>query len=80
VRRRLQDWVQFVRNPQELTLPCEATRFLFVNAEGVMRSCMFGLPYADLRSIPMEEALSSESYEGVKRFASGCNICNLSCN
>lgn len=80
LRRNLKDWVQFVRDPQKMSAPCEATRFLFVNAEGVMRSCMFGLPYADLRRTPMPEVLASERYDGVKRFVSGCNICNLSCN
>ena len=80
VRRRLMDWVQFVKNPQKMTLSCEATRFLFVNAEGVMRSCMFGLPYADLMRVSMNDALSSDRYGEVRRFVSGCNICNLSCN
>lgn len=80
VRRGLEDWVQFVRDPQHLTLSCQATRFLFVNAEGVMRSCMFGLAYADLRQISLEEALSPERYDKIKHFVSGCNICNLNCN
>ena len=80
VRRGLRDWVQFVRDPQRMSLDCEATRFLFVNAEGVMRSCMFGLPYADLRRVSMHDALASDRYGDVRRFVSGCNICNLSCN
>lgn len=74
----LDDWVQFVRSPQKIKRRCDAKRFLFFNAEGKIRTCMFGAEYADIRSASMEQVVGSDAYKEARRFLDACRICHLS--
>ena len=78
VQGTLTDWVNFVREPQKITRPCDAGRLLFMNPEGELRSCMFGTGFADIKTAEMDTILQSQAYREVRRFLASCRICHLS--
>ncbi|MEP6496270.1 MAG: radical SAM protein, partial [bacterium] len=80
VQGSLDDWINFVRAPQRIARKCDAGRMLFFNSEGVLRSCMFGTAYADVRTSDVADILSSHAYQDARQLLDTCHICHLSCN
>lgn len=78
VQGSLADWVNFVRSPQKIARRCDAGRLLFLNPEGILRSCMFGTGFADIRTTDMDTILQSQVYDQVREFQNTCRICHLS--
>ena len=76
----LNDWVQFVRSPHDIRRPCDAKRFLFLNAEGKLRTCMFGEEYADIGEMDMDAVLASDGDGAARKLLDACRICHLSCS
>jgi molybdenum cofactor biosynthesis enzyme MoaA len=76
----IDDWVNFVTDPQRSQRPCGAGDFLFFNVEGRIRSCMFGTGYASVPESSLDDILNSEGFDRATKLHRSCSICTLACN
>lgn len=76
----LQDWVDFMTDPQLIERACRSSRFLFVDVRGNLRGCLYGENYASVLEHDLADLLASSAYADALRLQHDCRICLLHCS
>jgi pyruvate-formate lyase-activating enzyme len=78
--RGLSDWLQYFEDPLQLQGPCRSTSFLFVDAYGRYRGCLFTQVSGSVLQTPMQMYLDSAEYRSSRELARTCKICIHGCS
>lgn len=76
----LDDWVNFLTDPQKINKTCTSTRAVFIDAFGRYRGCVMGEVLGNVRDTALSNYLKSEPYLEFVRFSKRCHICTIGCS
>jgi sulfatase maturation enzyme AslB (radical SAM superfamily) len=78
--RSYEDWERFYTNPLKIDGPCNSRNMVMVGAYGDFRGCLFSPNLANVRQVPLNGYLESESYQDFLTLTKVCRICINGCS
>jgi MoaA/NifB/PqqE/SkfB family radical SAM enzyme len=77
---KLEDWLQFLTNPLDSRISCQALSYIYIDAFGNYRGCIHSTLLGSLRRTPLAEYLQSGPFLEFASFSQGCHLCTHSCS
>ncbi len=75
--RNLRDWIGFYTDPGRCTRRCESSKFVYINAYGNYRGCLFGNVSGTVRETGLGDYFASAGYQKHRKLQEVCSICVL---
>ncbi len=78
--RSVENWNRFFLDPLSIKGPCGSTQYVFADAYGNLRGCLYSEVLNNLSKVSVAGHLDSQSYRDFMKLAQLCKICIHGCS